>query len=121
MTPTFIDLATVIQNAHKVEKFWGTEFWVSNSEFCVKVLQINPGRMCSLHCHKIKKEEFHIISGRVKLERDDFTHYMSAGEKLMIQPGSYHRFSSVDGAMILECSTHHDDSDTYRLEDSRAI
>ena len=117
-----IDIGPLLASAKKVEKEWGWEAWISNTElYCAKILKLNAGCQCSLHAHKVKDEEFHVLEGRVRLERDEFVHYLSPGEHLRISPGSYHRFSSTEGALILEVSTFHDDADSYRLEPSRKI
>jgi mannose-6-phosphate isomerase-like protein (cupin superfamily) len=71
--------------------------------------------------HPRKSETFIVISGKVRLERDEFVHYLSQNEKLRISPGSYHRFSTTEGAVILEVSSEHLDSDVVRAEVSRKI
>jgi mannose-6-phosphate isomerase-like protein (cupin superfamily) len=117
-----IDIGMLLHSAKKVDKDWGTEWWISNTElYCAKILKLNAGYQCSLHCHRVKDEEFHVIEGHVRLEREDFVHYLSSGESLRISPGSYHRFSTTEGALILEVSTFHDDADVQRKEISRPI
>lgn len=117
-----IDIGMLLLSSKTVKKDWGTEYWISNTElYCAKLLKLDAGHQCSLHAHKIKDEEFHVIEGQVRLERDDFVHYLGAGDSLRISPGSYHRFSSSEGALILEVSTSHSDDDCIRKELSRAI
>jgi mannose-6-phosphate isomerase-like protein (cupin superfamily) len=117
-----IDIGPLLSSAKKVDKQWGTEFWISNTElYCAKILKLEAGYQCSLHCHKVKDEEFHVIEGRVRLERDDFIHYLSSGESLRIKPGILHRFSTTEGALILEVSSHHSDDDCERKEVSQKI
>ncbi len=109
---------------HKVvRKLWGWEFWILNEpEYCAKILKIMPGFQCSLHYHNIKKETFAVIHGIVKLEVPNATIQLGSGDHYTLDPGRAHRFSSgPDGATILEVSTHHDDADVVRLEESRAI
>lgn len=115
-----VDIGPLLRSAKRVDKDWGWEAWVSNTElYCAKILKLNAGYQCSLHAHKVKDEEFHVIEGHVRLERDGFVHYLSAGEHLRISPGSFHRFSTTEGALILEVSTSHDDADVIRKEVSR--
>lgn len=105
-----------------VSKAWGEEYWVvNNDKYCMKLLHLHPGYQCSLHYHKVKDETFIVIAGNVRLEKNDFTHHMSDSQKLRIAPGDVHRFSSYTGALIIEVSTHHDDADSYRIEESRKI
>jgi len=111
----------------KVEKVWGYEFWITNElEYCAKILQLTAGFQCSLHYHPKKKETFHVLNGQVKLEQRDirgipFEEILMPGDTRTIYPKTPHRFSSVDGAKILEISTHHEDSDVVRFTDSGPI
>ena len=42
---------------------------------------------------------------------------MEKGNALRIKPYTLHRYGSLRGqAVIIEVSTHHDDSDSYRVE-----
>jgi mannose-6-phosphate isomerase-like protein (cupin superfamily) len=111
-----------------IPKVWGSEEVLLNEpEYCIKWLNINPGKKCSLHYHPIKKETFLVSSGLVRLERgtrkvpisDD--ELLKPGEMRTIFPKTPHRFSSLYGAVILEISTHHEDSDVVRLEPSGDI
>lgn len=118
------------KNSHKaVTKLWGSELWIVNDDdYCGKLLVINPGFRCSLHCHKRKKETFFIISGRVRVQyvNEDgrmVTLRMNTGESFTIERGVYHRFSALGdaSARVIEFSTHHDDADVYRHEGSSRI
>lgn len=107
-----------------VKKIWGTESWLVNDpEYCFKLLKLEQHYQCSLHFHKIKTETFLVVSGSVELEWIDdagkHERSMSGGDQQKIMPGTPHRFRSHTGAKIFEVSTHHLDSDSYRLEDSR--
>jgi mannose-6-phosphate isomerase-like protein (cupin superfamily) len=107
-------------------KRWGGEYLIVNDEkYCAKFLKVNPGYQCSLHYHKIKRETFKILSGTVDLELDGDSYsrtlILTAGDEQLIRPYTYHRFSTKTGAIILEISTHHEDSDSYRLEESKKI
>ena len=59
-----------------VQKGWGYEKWICNSEkYCGKLLFFNAGKKCSYHYHKIKDETFYVQSGELKMTygyRDDF-------------------------------------------------
>ena len=40
-----------------VNKLWGYEIWIENNEkYCGKHLHVVPGKKCSVHYHKDKKE-----------------------------------------------------------------
>jgi len=110
-----------------VGKKWGSEHWVTNeAEYCGKFLEIYPGFQCSLHYHPIKKETFHVTRGFVTLEQRDvrgvpFSEVLGPGDTRTIMPKTPHRFRSVEGATILEISTHHEDSDVVRITESGPI
>ena len=118
-----------------VTKIWGVETWLANTDkYCAKILSLNPGYQCSQHLHKVKDETFFVMNGVVTLEFDDYkqggillygrmntTRTMHPGDSQRIEPQSFHRFSSEGGATILEISTHHDDADVVRFEESKRI
>ena len=108
--------------AETIKKAWGFEdVLVNEAEYCAKRLWIHPGKQCSLHYHKIKKETFLVEKGVVELELPDWQGQLREGEMAIVYPGEAHRFASLEGAVILEVSTHHDDSDVIRLEPSGEI
>ena len=124
-----IDLKTICRKAgfregpHFDHK-WGYEIWlVNNKRYCGKLLVLENTTPSSLHYHKKKTETFIVLSGRAKIVRVSKTGLTTAG---MMMPGDSvtipkrltHRFQAVEGdAVILEVSTHHEDSDTYRVEE----
>jgi D-lyxose ketol-isomerase len=119
-----------------VQKKWGTEYWEVNTPlYCCKVLLIIPGWRCSLHRHFVKDETFLVRVGEVVIEAIDPADNIGdmrvykKGESIRILPGTWHRFSHVRNpdmpnqspAMIEEISTHHDDADVERMEESGRI
>src|SRR5271165_6199078 len=107
-----------------IVKEWGQEVVIVNEpEYCAKWLHIAPGKKCSLHYHKLKKETFHVQHGLVRLEQRDvrgavIDELLKPGESRTIMPRTPHRFSSHRGAVILEISTHHSDEDVVTIEPS---
>jgi mannose-6-phosphate isomerase-like protein (cupin superfamily) len=105
-----------------VQKVWGQEEWiVNNDQYCGKRLLLNKGWQCSLHFHKIKYETFYLQSGLVQMELGITSFRMAPGDVVDIQPFAHHRFMGLEDSVIIEFSTHHDDADTYRLEESREV
>ncbi len=98
-----------------VKKVWGEEIWMANTEkYCGKKLILRKGKRCSMHYHKNKDETFYIDSGRVLIEINEEKNIMNAGQAVRIFPGTNHRFSGLEESIIIEISTHHEDSDSYR-------
>src|SRR3989339_1709395 len=102
---------------HKeVPKAWGKEIWIINRDYCGKKLILNKGFRCSMHHHKIKDETFYILKGKVLLELGDKKQIMLSGDSILIEPNKKHRFTGLEDSEIMEFSTHHEDSDSYREE-----
>ena len=109
-----------------VPKGWGFEFWIENNElYCGKHLFVMPGKHCSVHYHKNKKETFYVTSGELKLEyskdlewsRDIETIILREGDSFTLEILTAHRFTSNTNKVceFIEFSTHHEDSDSYRI------
>ena len=43
-------------------------------------------------------------------------HIMLPGHSILIAPNTKHRFTGLEDSEIMEFSTHHEDSDSYREE-----
>ncbi len=106
-----------------VNKGWGREVWIANgSLYCGKILEINKGRRCSLHYHKLKTESFYLRAGRLLVrikespnesETEEFQ--LNVGDCMDIRPGLVHQMEAVEDAELYEFSTQHFDSDSHRI------
>ena len=105
-----------------VKKVWGTERWIVNlSKYCGKILELKKDHHCSLHFHKIKDETFYVLSGRVKLTKGKKHIVMKPGSSIRIKPLEHHTFLGLEDSTIIEFSTKHMESDSYRLSPSGKI
>lgn len=105
-----------------VPKLWGYEKWLENNEkYCSKVLSLNKGFQCSLHYHKNKDETFLVTKGHVRLELGDQVLDLTEGDFVRVAPGTPHRFAGLEDSFIMETSTHHEEDDSYRIEESRKM
>lgn len=100
----------------QVAKTWGMEYWLVNTDVCVKILQVLPLGICSVHRHRLKAEAFIPFGGAVQV-------FMEQGAQLnssvvMMPPGSWHFFCSKTGGCLLELSSHHADEDVERCVES---
>lgn len=111
-----------------VNKRWGSETWFANNEdhdYCGKILQIKKGKHTSMHFHIQKHEVFYILEGsllvdyidpssgnvsRVELNKGDCMDVEIAQPHQLIAKGS--------GVTLIEASTFHRDSDSYRIHDN---
>jgi len=105
-----------MQDIKIVPKKWGEERWIVNRDYCGKLLILKKGFKCSMHHHKNKDETFYINKGKVLLELDGKKTIMKLGDAQLVMPGQKHRFTGLENSEIMEFSTHHEDSDSYREE-----
>jgi mannose-6-phosphate isomerase-like protein (cupin superfamily) len=116
-----------------VNKKWGYEIWIENNDlYCGKHLHALPNKYCSVHYHKNKKETFYVISGELALQYSTNLNkevwdtgivdniILRKGDSFTLEPYTAHRFTSNTNfpCDFIEISTHHDDSDSYRIIES---
>lgn len=105
-------------------KKWGNEVWVcNNNEFCGKVLNIYKGKSFSFHFHINKREVFWVFKSKLEFEYLDLENadrkcvILIPGDVVEIPRNLPHKLTALeDDAQIIEFSTHHEDSDSYRIE-----
>jgi|SRR5690606_32923568 len=106
-------------------KSWGWEEWIVNNDlYCGKRLHFDyEGGSTSLHFHIRKHETMYVQYGRFKITVIDqksvapVEHILNQGDSLEIEPGTIHRITALKkGSCLIEFSTHHEDSDSYRVE-----
>jgi len=103
----------------RVQKVWGHEDWlVNNNLYCGKILHIKKQHCCSYHYHKVKDETFYILKGHIIMELNGARFDMLEGDVLRLKPGDKHRFFGIEDSDIIETSTQHFDTDSYRIIDS---
>lgn len=105
-----------------VKKSWGSETWLYNGDYCAKILTVEKGKKSSFHYHKLKTETFMISEGKILL-RYSFLSDISKAEEVILKKGQVfhipiglkHQFEGLKDSIIIEFSTHHEDSDSYRI------
>jgi len=106
----------------KAKKVWGSELWiVNNSLYCGKILILKRGFCCSFHYHRIKDETFYVLEGKVIMRLNDDVFVMKSGDSCHVHPWMNHRFTGVKDSKIVEFSTRHLETDSYRIENSRKV
>ena len=109
----------------QVTKSWGYEIWFINDpthNYCGKMLHINDQQKFSMHFHINKAETFYVVSGTPILRTVDYSTgalsetTLSPGDAVEIPQMQAHQLEAANGAaVIVEASTYHEDSDSYRL------
>lgn len=107
-----------------VSKKWGYELWITNNEkYCGKILFIKQGKQCSFHYHKNKDEVLYVQTGRIKFRyqpegEPERYQELGPGEAWHVKPGLIHQMTALQDTTIIEISTHHEDSDSYRIDEN---
>lgn len=103
-------------------KGWGYEKWIENiPEYCGKLLHFEAGKCSSMHFHVKKKETMFLIKGRIMIDMiepatgEKYSVVLTPGDSVLIPPGQVHQIFSVMESDLIEFSTTHEDSDSYRV------
>lgn len=103
-------------------KGWGFEDWISNREYCGKLLFFKKGKKCSFHYHEKKHETFYLFSGKMELKvgwGDDLSSALSysflSGDCLEIPKGLRHQMIALEDSNLFEFSTTHYEEDSKRI------
>lgn len=114
-----------LNEVHYQKRGWGCEYWIENiSEYCGKILVVDPGKKGSLHFHKNKKETMLVKSGVLKLRLIDtdlgseYEVVLMEGDSILIPPGQPHQIINGTNTLleVIEFSTFHEEDDSKRLQ-----
>jgi mannose-6-phosphate isomerase-like protein (cupin superfamily) len=117
-----MDYINIRKPLQEVQKGWGKEIWlVNNNKYCGKILKFNAGSKFSMHYHVNKEETFYILDGHLRLKYFDLSNAEEKNEDLYsgdivdIPQFNPHKIEAIKESTIIEISTHHEDSDSYRI------
>ena len=105
-----------------IQKGWGSENWIVNTEYCGKILKFNKDAKFSMHYHKLKEETFYVLKGKLLIKSIDLSNAnryefeIKSGDIVDIPRFQPHQIIAIEESEIIEFSTHHEDSDSYRIE-----
>lgn len=118
-----IEITHISDKKIHVPKAWGEEVIIHNGDgYCGKLLRFRKGGKFSLHFHSKKTETFYVNKGRFELITIDTRiaakqHIsITEGDIIHIEPNTPHQLEALEESEIFECSTPHDDNDSYRIE-----
>ena len=101
---------------------WGEEIIIENNDmYCGKVLVFNEGCKFSMHYHMNKDETWYVEEGEFIYRWIDtetaqiYEDQLSEGDVVRQRPGQPHQIKALTDGRIFEVSTHHEDSDSYRV------
>jgi|CZKS01.1.fsa_nt_gi quercetin dioxygenase-like cupin family protein len=107
-------------------KYWGSIETIVNDEYTGKRLFFRNGQHSSLHFHCAKTETYYIHSGcllvRLRAGRgEDRWFELPAGATLTIPPGLMHQSGAIGDTVVIEVSTHDEDTDSFLIEDGQRV
>lgn len=106
-----------------INKGWGHEEWICNTiDFCGKLLFFDPGKKCSMHFHVDKSQYFRVMKGKFSfsfvIDGNKYQFHGESGDIFYVWPGLIHQMQNIGKgqAILMQISTHHQDSDSYRVQ-----
>ena len=111
----------VVKGSH-IPKGWGNELIIENNEmYCGKLLRFKGGCKFSMHYHMNKDECWYVEDGEfiyrwIDTEIAEMNEVeLKVGDVVRQRPGQPHQLEAIIDGTIFEVSTHHEDSDSYRV------
>ena len=105
-----------------VPKGWGNELIIENNEmYCGILLRFKSNCRFSMHYHMNKDETWYVQKGKfvyrwIDTENADMNEsILRKGDVVRQRPGQPHQLMALTDGLIFEVSTHHEDSDSYRV------
>ncbi len=105
-----------ISHHYGIEKFYkhgAVIITCVNREYAKKLILVFPGQNHPSHMHKEKEETFHVLHGNIDFELDGNVKSAKAGDVIVVERGTKHKFYSKDGAIFEEISTTHFKNDSF--------
>lgn len=89
-----------------------------NRSYCKKLIVMLPRQKHPYHYHARKEETFQLLHGDLEVFLEGHRRKLALGETLLVEPGVWHKFHTLDGAVFEEISTTHFNDDSF-YEDPR--
>jgi quercetin dioxygenase-like cupin family protein len=103
-------------------KGWGEEVWIINTDkYCGKLLKFTAGASFSDHFHIKKDETWYVLEGKLELRHynlanaDKIVTPLGPGSVVHIPPSTPHQLVALEPSIVIEVSTPHEESDSYRI------
>lgn len=84
-----------------------------NREYAKKLVVQLPRQKHPYHFHKRKEETFQLLAGDVEIVKDGHSHSLLPGDTLLVEPGEWHKFHTLDGCIFEEISSTAFANDSY--------
>ncbi len=84
-----------------------------NRDYAKKLVIQLPRQKHPYHFHKQKEETFQLLAGDLEIVKDGNRIPMRPGDTLLVEPGQWHKFHTLDGCVFEEVSTTHFNNDSF--------
>lgn len=91
-----------------------------NREYCKKLIIQLPRQKHPYHRHMKKEETFQLLFGDMEMEINGKRYKVLPGDTILVKSEDWHKFHTLDGAIVEEVSTTHYNDDSY-YDDERII
>mgnify|MGYP000223263420 CR=1 FL=1 len=111
----------VLSHHYGLERFreFGAAFVTCvNRNYAKKIIVVLPRQKHPVHFHDMKEESFQLLWGDAQITIDGKKLNLKVGQLVTVYPRQWHKFTSLNGCVLEELSTHHSGSDSY-YEDER--
>lgn len=117
-----MELHPILSECCQVPKGWGHEvIFVNNEKYCGKILVFKEGCKFSMHYHMIKQETWYVQKGDFVFtwidteNAEKLSKVLHPEDVVTIPIGMPHQLHALTYGEIIEVSTQHFDSDSYRI------
>lgn len=104
----------------KFREFGVAMFTCVNRNYAKKVLVMLPRQKHPIHYHDMKEETFQLLWGDAQVTVNGRKHALLPGDMVTVYPKEWHKFTTLNGAVIEEISTHHSTGDSFYEDTSIA-
>ena len=101
----------------RFREFGVAMFTCINRNYAKKILVMLPRQKHPIHFHDMKEETFQLLWGDAQITVNGKKHPLLPGDMVTVYPKEWHKFSTLNGCVIEEISTHHTTGDSF-YEDS---
>lgn len=109
----------LISGSTIVKKPWGAEIHIVNhNNYCLKYLIFFKSRQFSYHTHKLKRELWHCLYGKLECILGSNYFIMKQGDKIEITPNTVHQLQAIKNSILVEVSTRDYVEDSIRIKNS---
>ena len=84
-----------------------------NRAYCKKLIVMLPRQKHPYHFHDKKEETFQLLYGDFEIELEGRRVALQPGDTFLVEKKKWHKFHTLDGAIIEEISTTHYNDDSF--------